>query len=121
MKLTKEEDQVVCQFLKNVAEEGGKDMVKLMQFVLLKLSEEAIRINAGEIALSQTMDYEGEKYNTRMAIQYTKAGKKSLDERAYELVDRMLSAGSKDSDLREELKKAIMAGYNLYHEDFDDE
>lgn len=24
-------------------------------------------------------------------------------------------------DLREELKKAILAGYNLYHEDFDDE
>lgn len=121
MKLTKEEDQAVCKFLKNVTDEGGKDLLKLMQFILMKLSEEAIRMNAGEVALSQTMDYEGEKYSTRMAIQYSKAGEKTLEERACEIVDRMLSSGSESCDLREELKKAILAGYNLHHEDFDDE
>lgn len=121
MELTKEENQVICKFLNNVAKEGGKDRFMLMQFILMTLSEEAIRINAAEVALSQVMDCEGEKYNTRMSIQYSKVGEKTLEERAYEIADRMLSAGSENCDLREELKKAIMAGYNLYHEDFDDE
>lgn len=121
MKLTKEEDQVICKFLKNVAEEGGKELFRLMQFVLMKLSEEAIQMNAGEVALSQILNYEGEKYNTRMAIQYSKVGEKTLEERAYEIADRMLLSGSGNCDLREEMKKAILAGYNLYHEDFDDE
>ena len=85
MKLTKEEDQVICKFLKNVAEEGGKELFRLMQFVLMKLSEEAIQMNAGEVALSQILNYEGEKYNTRMAIQYSKVGEKTLEERAYEI------------------------------------
>ena len=93
MKLTKEEDQVICKFLKNVAEEGGKELFRLMQFVLMKLSEEAIQMNAGEVALSQILNYEGEKYNTRMAIQYSKMGEKTLEERAYEIADRMLLSG----------------------------
>lgn len=87
----------------------------------MKLSEEAIQMNAGEVALSQILNYEGEKYNTRMAIQYSKMGEKTLEERAYEIADRMLLSGSGNCDLREEMKKAILAGYNLYHEDFDDE
>ncbi len=120
MKLTKEEDQVVCKFLKNIVDEGGEQLLKLTMFMLLRWSEEAIRINAGEIALAQVIDHDGERYNTRMAIQYSKVGEKSLEERAYELVDRMLSAGSANCDIREELKKAVLAGYNLYHEDFDD-
>lgn len=121
MKLTKEEDQVVCKFLNNVAKEGGKERFTLMQFILMTLSEEAIRMNAAEIVLSQIMDCEGEKYNTRMSIQYSKVGEKTLEERADEIADRMLSSGSENCDLREELKKAILAGYNLHHEDFDDE
>ncbi|WP_455642003.1 hypothetical protein [Parabacteroides johnsonii] len=121
MKLTKEEDQVVCKFLKNVVDEGGEPLLKLTMFMLLRWSEEAIRINAGEIALAQMIDHDGERYNTRMAIQYSKVGEKSLEERAYELVDRMLSAGSANCDIREELKKAVLAGYNLHHGDFDGE
>lgn len=121
MKLTKEEDQVVCKFLKNIVDEGGEQLLKLTQFMLLRWSEEAIRINAGEVALAQVIDHEGERYNTRMAIQYSKVEEKSLEERAYEVADRMLSAGSTNCDIREELKKAILAGYNLHIEDFNDE
>lgn len=47
MKLTKEEDQAVCKFLKNIVDEGGKQLLKLTMFMLLRWSEEAIRINAG--------------------------------------------------------------------------
>lgn len=121
MKLTKQEDQVVCKFLKNIADEGGEQLLKLTQFMLLQWSKEAIRINAAEVALEQKIDHEDEQYNTRMSIQYSKVGEKSLEERAYELVDRMLSTGSKNCDIREELKKAVLAGYNLHHEDFSDE
>lgn len=69
MKLTKEEDQVVCKFLKNIIDESGEQLFKLTQFMLLQWSEEAIRMNAAEIALKQTIDYEGDRYNTRMSIQ----------------------------------------------------
>lgn len=121
MKLTKQEDQVVCKFLKNIAIEGGEQLLKLTQFMLLQWSKEAIRINAAEVALEQKFDHGDEQYNTRMSIQYSKVGEKSLEERAYELVDRMLSTGSANCHIREELKKAVLAGYNLHMEDFDDE
>lgn len=121
MKLTKEENKVICKFLKSIADEGGEQLLKLTQFMLLRWSQEAIRMNAGEIALSQVIDHEGEQYNTRMAIQYSKIGEKTLEERAYELADRMISSGSDNCDIREELKKAILAGYNLNQEDFDNE
>lgn len=49
MKLTKEEDKVVCKFLKNIADEGGEQLLKLTQFMLLRWSEEGIRINAAEL------------------------------------------------------------------------
>ena len=121
MKLTKEEDKVVCKFLKNIADEGGEQLLKLTQFMLLRWSEEGIRINAGEIALAQVINLEGEQYSTRMVIQYSKVGEKTLEERAYEIADRMISSGSDNYDIREELKKAILAGYNLHQEDFNDE
>lgn len=119
MKLTKEEDRVVCKFLKNIVEEGGERLLQLTQFMLLQWSKESIKINATEVALSQVIDHEGEQYNTRMAIQYSKVGEKTLEERAYEIADRMISSGSANCDIREELKKAILAGYNLHQEDFD--
>ncbi|WP_278932666.1 hypothetical protein [Parabacteroides johnsonii] len=121
MKLTKEEDKVVCKFLKNIADEGGEQLLKLTQFMLLRWSEEGIRTNAGEIALAQVINHEGEQYSTRMVIQYSKVGEKTLEERAYEIADRMISSGSDNYDIREELKKAILAGYNLHQEDFNDE
>ena len=73
MKLSKEEDKVVCKFLKNIADEGGEQLLKLTQFMLLRWSEEGIRINAGEIALAQVINHEGE------------VGEKTLEERAYEI------------------------------------
>lgn len=121
MKLTKEENKAVCKFIKGVADEGGELLLKLTQFMLLRWSEEAIRMNAGEIALSQVIDHEGEPYDTRMAIQYSKVGEKALEERAYEMADRMISPGSDNCDIREALKKAILVGYNLHQKDFDDE
>ena len=55
-----------------------------------------------------------------MAIQYTREGETSLEEKAYELADKILQEDSSNQNTREKLKKAILAGYNLHHEDFDD-
>lgn len=52
MRLTKEEDKVICKFLKSASDEGGKSLFRLMQFVLMKLSEDAIQMNAAEVVLS---------------------------------------------------------------------
>ena len=58
---------------------------------------------------------------SRMAIhQYSREGETSLEEKAYELADKILQEDSSNHDSREQLKKAILAGYNLHHEDFDD-
>lgn len=43
----------------------------------------------------------------------------TLDERVYELVDRMLSNGTANCDLKEEMKKGVLVGYNLHREVFD--
>lgn len=77
-------------------------------------------MNAAELVLSVEMNHENSRYKTRMAIQYTREGKKSLEEKAYGLADKILHGNSSDHDYREELKEAILAGYNLHHEDFDD-
>ena len=96
------------------------DCLQLTQFVLIKLSKEAINMNAGEVALSTVINHNNCKYKIRLAIQYSKEGEKSLPEMAYEIVDRMLSNGAENCDIREELKKAVLAGYNLHREDFDE-
>lgn len=121
LNLTKEQkERVVAEFLSSIND--WKDCFLLTQFVLTKLSKEAIKMNAGETALSQDMEYQDKRYMTRMSIQWSEIGViKSIEERAYEMADRMLSTGSANCDIREELKKAILLGYNLHVEDFNDE
>lgn len=121
LNLTKEQkERVVAEFLSSIND--WEDCFLLTQFVLTKLSKEAIKMNAGETALSQDMEYQDKRYMTRMSIQWSEIGViKSIEERAYEMADRMLSTGSANCDIREELKKAILLGYNLHVEDFNDE
>ena len=65
LSLTKEQkNQVIVEFLDSIKD--WKDCFKLTQFVLMKLSEEAIRMNAGELVLSQGMNHDGERYMTRI-------------------------------------------------------
>lgn len=121
LNLTKEQkERVVAEFLSSIND--WEDCFLLTQFVLTKLSKEAIKMNAGETALSQDMEYQDKRYMTRMSIQWSEIGViKSIEERAYEMADRMLSTSSANCDIREELKKAILLGYNLHVEDFNDE
>lgn len=96
------------------------DCISLAQFLLIKMAKEGIDMNAAELVLSILMNHNDSRYRARLSIQYSKEGEKTLEEKAYELVDKMLSNGSGNCDIREELKKAVLAGYNLHHEDFDD-
>lgn len=119
LSLTKEQkNQVIGEFLDSIKD--WKDCFKLTQFVLMKLSEEAIRMNAGELVLSQGMNHDGERYMTRMSIQYSKDGdSKSLEERSYDLASKIAQQYPKDSALSI-LQKAVIAGYNLHLDDFEE-
>lgn len=119
LSLTKEQkNQVIVEFLDSIKD--WKDCFKLTQFVLMKLSEEAIRMNAGELVLSQGMNHDGERYMTRMSIQYSKDGdSKSLEERSYDLASKIAQQYPKDSALSI-LQKGVIAGYNLHLDDFEE-
>lgn len=95
------------------------DCLQLAQFLLIKATREGIDMNAAELVLSVTMNHNDSKYHARMAIQYSEEGEKTLEEKASELAGKILS-GSGDLDTREILKKAVLAGFNLHHEEFDD-
>lgn len=95
------------------------DCIPLAQCLLIKMAKEGINMNAAELVLSILMNHNDSRYRARLSVQYSKEGEKTLEEKAYELVDKMLSNGSGNCDIREELKKAVLAGYNLHHEDFD--
>lgn len=119
LSLTKEQkNQVIVEFLDSIKD--WKDCFKLTQFVLMKLSEEAIRMNAGELVLTQGMNHDGERYMTRMSIQYSKDGdSKSLEERSYDLASKIAQQYPKDSALSI-LQKGVIAGYNLHLDDFEE-
>ena len=117
--ITKEQkNQVIVEFIDSIKD--WKDCFKLTQFVLMKLSEEAIRMNAGELVLSQGMNHDGERYMTRMSIQYSKDGdSKSLEERSYDLASKIAQQYPEDSALSI-LQKGVIAGYNLHLDDFEE-
>ena len=95
------------------------DCLQLAQFLLIKATREGIDMNAAELVLSVTMNHNDSRYHARMAIQYSEEGEKTLEEKAGELADKIL-AGTGDLDTREKLKRAVLAGFNLHHEEFDD-
>lgn len=108
----------IDEYLKGIT--SWSDCIQLAQFLLIKMTREGIDMNAAELVLSIEMDHKNSKYKSRMAIQYSREGETSLEEKAYELADKILQEDSSNHDSREQLKKAILAGYNLHHEDFDD-
>ena len=108
----------INEYLKGIT--SWEDCFQLAQFLLIKMTRAGIGMNAAEVAISVEMNHENSRYKSRMAIQYSREGETSLEEKAYELADKILQEDSSNHDSREQLKKAILAGYNLHHEDFDD-
>ena len=63
LNLTQEQkNKVIDEFLDSI--KNWKDCLALTKFVLMKLSQEAISMNAGELALSQSLSHNGERYDT---------------------------------------------------------
>lgn len=86
-----------------------------------RLARESVRCNAARVNFSQDITIEGRKYTTRFGtVTFSTEEKKSLEERAEEIAGRLLSSGLSD-DLKTLLKEAVLTGYDLQKDDFDED
>ena len=86
-----------------------------------RLARESVRCNAARVNFSQDITIEGRKYATRFGtVTFCTEEKKSLEERAEEIAGRLLSSGLSD-DLKTLLKEAVLTGYDLQKDDFDED
>ena len=82
---------------------------------------ESVWCNAARVNFSQDITIEGRKYATRFGtVTFCTEEKKSLEERAEEIAGRLLSSGLSD-DLKTLLKEAVLTGYDLQKDDFDED
>ena len=93
----------INEYLKGIT--SWEDCFQLAQFLLIKMTRAGIGMNAAEVAISVEMNHENSRYKSRMAIQYSREGETSLEEKAYELADKILQEDSSNHDSREQLKK----------------
>lgn len=83
--------------------------------------QESVRCNATRVNFSQDITIEGKKYTTRFGtVTFSTEEKKSLEERAEEIAGRLLSSGPSE-DLKTLLKEAVLTGYDLQKDDFDED
>ena len=86
-----------------------------------RLARESVRCNAARVNFSQDITIEGRKYATRFGtVTFCTEEKKSREERAEEIAGRLLSSGLSD-DLKTLLKEAVLTGYDLQKDDFDED
>ena len=86
-----------------------------------RLARESVRCNAARVNFSQDITIEGKRYTTRFGtVTFSTEEKRSLEERAEEIAGRLLSSGLSD-DLKTLLKEAVLTGYDLQKDDFDED
>lgn len=95
-------------------------MVKLMLFTEMSMAERAVKMNAADLSVSTELTIDGKRYLTRLSSITFEVEKKSLEERAREIAQNILNS-TVIYDFENVLTKAIMAGYNLRKEDFDED
>ena len=79
------------------------------------------QVQCRPVNFSQDITIEGRKYATRFGtVTFCTEEKKSLEERAEEIAGRLLSSGLSD-DLKTLLKEAVLTGYDLQKDDFDED
>lgn len=76
-----------------------------------RLARESVRCNAARVNFSQDIT---------STVTFCTEEKKSLEERAEEIAGRLLSSGLSD-DLKTLLKEAVLTGYDLQKDDFDED
>lgn len=95
-------------------------MVKLMLFTEMSMAERAVKMNAADLSVSTELTIDGKRYLTRLSSITFEVEKKSLEERAREIAQNILNS-TVIYDFEAVLSKAILAGYNLRKEDFEED
>lgn len=95
-------------------------MVKLMLFTAMNMAERTVKMNAADLSVSIESDIEGKRYFTRLSSITFETDKKPLEGRAREIAQNILNS-TVIYDFENVLTKAIMAGYNLRKEDFEED
>lgn len=112
------------QNLEDCMDKATKSYTDLMAFAAWfgnRLARESVRCNATRVNFSRNITIEGKKYTTRFGtVTFSAEEKKSLEERAEEIVEKLLSSGSAN-DLKAALKEAVLTGYDLQKDDFDED
>lgn len=95
-------------------------MVSLLTFNAIAMAERAVKVNAADLSISTELTINEKKYFTRLSSITFSAEKKTLEERAVEIAKNILNS-IVIYDFEAVLSKAILAGYNLRKEDFEED
>ena len=86
----------------------------------MQLLWRAVKVNAADLSISTELTINEKKYFTRLSSITFSAEKKTLEERAVEIAKNILNS-TVIYDFEAVLSKAILAGYNLRKEDFEED
>ena len=95
-------------------------MVSLLTFNAIAMAERAVKVNAADLSISTELTINEKKYFTRLSSITFSAEKKTLEERAVEIAKNILNS-TVIYDFEAVLSNAILAGYNLRKEDFEED
>lgn len=98
-------------------------MVKLLSFTAMIMAERAVKMNAADLSISTELTINDKRYFTRLNSITFKVGKKTLEKRAHEIAKSIfkISEVSCIEDVQAMLEEAVLAGYNLRKEDFEED
>lgn len=98
-------------------------MVKLLSFTAMIMAERAIKMNAADLSISTELTINDKRYFTRLSSITFKAVKKTLEKRAHEIAKNIFKINEISSieDVQAMLEEAVLAGYNLRKEDFEED
>lgn len=112
-------------FTQNLKDAVKKDeiAIKLMSFTAMIMAERSVKMNAADLSVSTELEIEHMKYFTRLSSITFKADKKPLEKRAREIAKNIFKINETNSidDVQAMLEKAVLAGYNLRKEDFEED
>lgn len=105
------------------AVKNDKIAINLMSFTAMTMAESSVKMNAANFSISTELEIEHVKYFTRLSSITFKAGKKPLEKRAHEIAKNIFKINEISSieDVQAMLEEAVLAGYNLRKEDFEED
>lgn len=104
-------------------EEAAKDsnfFITLLSYVMQLLAKRACETNASEICMSTRIKVDGTYYKTYLSSVTFDDGDKSFEDRAAEIAEHILSS-TPICDFKDVLIKAILAGFDLRKEYFEED